>query len=261
MAVAALGCVSASDLEPITTQLSDLQIQTLQIQKDAATRDQLLAVERALKERVEKVTASHDEIRTEIDHLGLQIERLESKLDDTNFNLSQLIQLIKATQLELQSIRRSAEDARRQTGSGSAQSPTARPPAGLDETEPQALYDTAYNDFLAGNYDLAILGFRRYLQHHSDTDLADNATFWLGECYHHQGKFIKAVEQFSKVLEIETSDRFASAKIRRAYTYLELGRRDEGIADLRSVACRFTGTDEALLALQRLQELGFDPGC
>lgn len=258
--MAALGCVSTSDLEPIQTQLADLQVQTLKNQKQAATRDQLLAVEQDLKQRVDDVTASHDEIKADIDHLGLQIERLQAKLDDTNFSLNQLIQLIKATQLELQGIRRAAEETRR-----NAEGPTPvvppRPPADLDETDPQALYDTAYNDYLAGNYDLAILNFSQYLQHHGETDLADNATFWLGECYYHQKQYSKAVEQFSKVLALNDSDRLASARIKRAYAYLELGQGENGILDLKTVACEFSGTDEALLAQQRLQELGFDPDC
>ena len=258
--MAALGCVSTSDLDGIETRLADLQIQSLQLQKQNATRDQLLAVEDDLKKRIDKVGSSHADIQADIDRLELQVERLESKLDETNFHLSQLIQQLKGTQLELQGLRRATEEARRNDGPAAVPAPAPRP-SDLDETDPEALYSTAYNDYLAGNYDLAIIGFSSYLELHGTTDQADNATYWLGECYYKQAKFEKAVRQFAAVLEFTGSDRTASARIRKAYAHLELGEKSLGEADLQKVVCDFGGTDEAHLARQRLLELGFDPEC
>lgn len=259
MAAAALGCVSASDLDGIETRLSDIEVQTLKLQKQNADRDQLLAVEKNLENRIDKVTSSHADIQADVDHLSLQVERLQSKLDETNFQLSQLIQQIKAVNLELQSIRTVAEQAGRSQGARPSSSRTSA--ARLDETDPQALYDTAYDDYLAGSYDLAILGFSRYLDHHVDTELADNATYWLGECYYHLDQYRRAVDQFAKVLQFSGSDRIPSAHIKKAYAHLELGQNEAGRQDLNRVACDFAGTDEALLAEQRLTEMGFDPDC
>ncbi len=252
-----LGCVSTADLDGINTRLGELHVQTLELRKEVATRNQITEVENDLKQRIDGVTASNADLKADIDSLTRQVERLQAKLDETNFELSQLTQQIKATNLELQAVRAAAEQAQSSRPSPTAPRPTAR----LDETDPKTLYDTAYDDYLAGNYDLAILGFSRYLEHHGETDLADNAAYWLGECYYHQGQYQRAVRQFAAVLAFPGSDRTASAQIKKGYAHLELGQRDKGVADLTRVACDFAGTDEALLATQRLKEMGFDPEC
>ena len=177
--------------------------------------------------------------------------------DKDELRLRQLTQQVKAAQLELQAVRVATEKAQISRPTQVSPRATAR----LDETDPKALYDTAYDDYSAGNYDLAILGFSRYLEHHGETDLADNAAYWLGECYYHQGQYRRAARQFATVLTYPGSDRTASAQLKKGYAHLELGQRDKGIADLTKVVCQFTGTDEALLARQRLTELGFDPEC
>ena len=135
----------------------------------------------------------------------------------------------------------------------------AGPSASLTEPpdDPQALCDTAYNDYLRGNYDLAILGFRRYSEAFPDTELADNATYWIGESYFSQAKYQQAIAQFDTILnDYPRSDKTASATLKKGYAYLELGLREQGEVQLRNVINRFPNSDEANLARQRLAASG-----
>ncbi|MEM8932275.1 MAG: tetratricopeptide repeat protein [Acidobacteriota bacterium] len=250
------GCVSSSDLDTIGAQLEDIQVQVLQLRKDTPTQDQLVAVEGRLASEIGALQVAQAELRTDVGDLTEQIERLQSKLDDTNFRLVQLSQQIIATNEELQAVRTAAEEARRE------RPPAPSRPALPDAEDPQALYDAAYADHLAGNYDLAVLGFRRYLDRYPNTELADNATYWLGESYFSQGRYRQALSRFDSVLDdFERSDRDASARLRKGYAHLELGQRDEGLDAFRQVACDHTETEEAKVARDRMSELGASLDC
>lgn len=256
-AASTLGCLSSSDLDGLETQLRDVQVQLLELRKEAPRAEDLARLEQALDDRLSSLVRSQTDLVNDVDELTEQVERLQAKLDDTNFRLAQLAQQIAATNQELQAVRSAAEEARREQPA-----PPRRRATTPDSSDPQVVYDSAYNAYVAGNLDLAILGFRQYLDEHAQTALADNATYWLGECYYRQGRFRQAVERYDEVLgDFEESDRAASAQLKKAYALLELGNRDEGIDELRRAACDYVGTDEALLAQQRLEELGFDAGC
>lgn len=250
-----LACSSSQELESLGRQIDDLQIETLRLQKDTPTKEELARLESSLGSQIETLLQAADDNRSDLADLRLRIEALESKLGETNFELTKLTQLISATNEELQAIRNAAEAAREVAA--------APPVPSIDPgSDPRALYDTAYSDYQQGSFDLAILAFRQYLDSFPDTELADNATYWIGECFYLQGTFQKAIEQYDEVLaKWPTSDRTPSALLKKGYAYLELGQRAQGIVQLQNVTCEHGGTDEAHLARQRLSEMGIDVDC
>lgn len=254
VATLAAGCTSSRELGEIKSQLSDIQLQVLQLQKDAPGKDQIAALETSITSRVDEILQSQAEVRTDLQRLSTRVGQLETKLEDTAFRLQQLFQQIAATNQELQAVRNAAEEARASVTSARRQP--------VNPTDPQAVYDAAYNDYLQGHFDLAILGFQQYVETFADTELADNAAFWIGECFYRQGKYQQAIGQFDSVVtNYQASDRTASALLKKGYAYLQLGQRGQGVVQLQSVYCEHAGTDEAALAGQRLQELGIDVDC
>ena len=254
LAVPALACSSNQELEALGAQIEDVQIQVLELQKETPNKDELASLETAVQESAGRLLDASQAQQDDLEALRSRIEALETKLDDTNFQLTKLTQLITVTNEELQAVRNAAEAAREPV--------VGQPPAVDPGTDPRVLYDTAYNDYLQGSYDLSILAFRQYLESFPDTDLADNASYWIGECFYRQGKFQKAIDQFDEVLDrYERSDRTPSALLRKGYAYLELNQRAQGIVQLQNVSCEHGGTDEAHLARQRLAEMGIDVDC
>lgn len=254
--IPALACSSSNpELSQVNSQLTDIQIELLKLQKASPDKDSVEALEATLQQRVQDLLDANAGLRLEIQQLTRQVEQLDGKLESTNFRLAQLSQQIVATNQELRAVRSVAEEVQERTA-------TPPPPAVINPTDPRELYDSAYSDYLQGNYDLAILGFRRYTEDYGSDELADNATYWIGECYYSQGKFKQAIEQFDKVLnDFPDSDRTPSTLLRKGYAYLELGQRGAGIVQLQNVSCQHAGTDEAHLALQRLAQLGIDVDC
>ena len=107
--------------------------------------------------------------------------------------------------------------------------------------------------------DLAMRGFRQYLESFPSTALAANATYWIGECHYRQKRFRQAIEQYDAVLNrYPRSDKTASALLKKGYAHLELGERSQGVVQLQHVLRQFPTSDEANLARQRLREIGVD---
>ena len=65
---------------------------------------------------------------------------------------------------------------------------------------PQRLFNTALADFTAGQWALCIDGFGTYLRSFSRTDLADDAQWYIGECYQQDGKFTEAIDAYNRVI-------------------------------------------------------------
>jgi tol-pal system protein YbgF len=246
------GCSSTSQLDSIQAQLRDLQQQSLQIQKQTSSKQEIADLQEAQAERAEGLLRAQADIQLEMQAVASLIQQLQAKLEDTNYRLAQLSQQIAATNQELQTSRIAPTLGPLPDGSAGGNL------GGV--VDPGAQYQTAYNDYLRGSYDLAVLGFRQYLESFPDTDLADNASYWIGECYYRQRKFREATREFDRVLDrYPNSDKVASTLLRKGYAYLELGSQDQGVVQLQSVIRRYPESDEANLARQQLTSLGITP--
>jgi tol-pal system protein YbgF len=248
-ALAAGGCVSTSDIEGLHSQLNEIQRQVLLAQQQAPSKQEVTSLEERVSERMEMLLRSEADMQVRLSELSTQIEQLQAQLENTTQRLDQVSQAIATTNQELRAIRTAPPPA----PVGDA----PPPPAVIITSDPESLYQTAYNDYLRGSYDAAIREFEEYLANFPDTELADNAVYWIGESFYRQRKFRQAIEQFNTVLDrYPRSDKVPSAALKKGYAHLELGERSQGVAQLQYVVRQFPGGDEANLARQRLQELG-----
>lgn len=243
----AAGCVSSSDIDQLRAQIAEVQRQVLQIQMQTSSKEEVAELQQALRQQTDQLLKAEADMRADLGNLSSQISELQGQLEDTNYRLSQLSQQIAATSQDLKAAR----------SAGPSGTPGAGPAASVPSADPESLYQTSYSDYLRGNYDLALLGFRQYLEAFPDTDLADNASYWIGECYYRQQKYTEAIHEYDQVLtRWPRSDKTASALLKKGYAQIELGQRAEGIAQLQRVVSSFPNSDEANLARQRLQSLG-----
>jgi tol-pal system protein YbgF len=242
--LAASGCVSSTDIDALSSQISDLQRQVLQVQTQGSSKEEIAKLQAALQQQTQALLRSEADMQVDLESLSNQIQALQARLEETNMRLERLSQQAAATAQEM----RTSRDV-----------PGAAPPA--IAADPQAMYQAAYGDYLKHSYDLAVMGFQQYLQAFPDTELSDNAAYWVGECYFGQGKFEQAIQQFDLLQErFPRSDKTASAWLKKGYALLELGQRQAGVAQLRKVIKDYPGSDEANLARQRLRALGVDAG-
>src|SRR5207245_9354664 len=65
---------------------------------------------------------------------------------------------------------------------------------------PTASFNLAYNDYLKGNYDLAVAGFEGFLRQFPSTSLAAHAQYWIGESYANKREYRSAVDAYERVV-------------------------------------------------------------
>ena len=133
---------------------------------------------------------------------------------------------------------------------------SATPPASAD-----VLYSNGLRDINGKHYDLASQEFQDYLKYYSDTDLASNAQFYLGEIAFMQNQFQQALDAYNKVIEnFPKSFKTASSRMRKGFCLSELGQKAAAIRELRTVVRQYPGTDEAKRSAAKLRELGASAG-
>ena len=106
-------------------------------------------------------------------------------------------------------------------------------------------------------HDIAKQEFSDYVKFYPNTDLAGNAYFYLAEIAYKEGNFQEAVTNYDQVLQnFPTGNKAPSADLKKALALIELGKKDDGITELRHVIERYPRSNEALQARDRLRKLG-----
>ena len=84
---------------------------------------------------------------------------------------------------------------------------------------PRRLYDTAYADYTTGQWALSIQGFEAYISSFPQSELADDAQFFIGQNYYADAQFREAAEAFQQVeLSYPTGDVVPEALYKRGLT-------------------------------------------
>ena len=121
---------------------------------------------------------------------------------------------------------------------------------------PQRLYDTAWADFTAGQWDLCISGFESYLRTFPKSELAHEAQYYIGECYFSSGRFQDAVQAYTQVIASYPKTRsVSSAYYKRGVAFDRLGQIDRARESFDQVVKNFPDSDPARLAKQNLDRL------
>jgi tol-pal system protein YbgF len=133
---------------------------------------------------------------------------------------------------------------------------TPPPPTMATGTTPRRLYDTAYADYTAGQWSLAINGFETYLKTYPKSDLADDAQYYIGESLSGDSKFKEAASAYEKMIrDYPQSDILPEAYYKVGLTYERLGQPDKARDAYEFAVKNFADTDAGRLAKQRLDGL------
>jgi len=186
---------------------------------------------------------------SKVDQISGQVQALHDAVDELKSRLAKVSKQLDDIQSAQQNM--PAQTAPGQPGGpAAATAPPQAPPA-------DQLYNDALRDYNANKNDLASQEFTQYLQVYGNTDLAGNAQFYLGEIAYRQANYNGAVQAYNKVLDqYPGGNKSAAAQLKKGYALLELGQRDAGIQELRSLISRYPKSPEALQARDRLNKLG-----
>ena len=205
------------------------------------------------------------------DTVGGDLRVLREKLDETNVRLTSLSQDVDGLREIIPQGAPSMPAAPTDpnappTTQGAAPSPGTTVPAPVPAmpagtgTTPKRLYDTAYADYTAGQWTLAVQGFETYLKTYPKSELADDAQYYVGESYSGDSKFREAVAAYERVIrDYPQSDILPDAWYKVGITYERLGAPDRARQAYETAVKNFPETDAGRLAKQRLDGLNRRP--
>ncbi len=117
-------------------------------------------------------------------------------------------------------------------------------------------YEQSLQAFKNGDYAGARKGFSDFLQRHSDSKLAGNAQYWLGECYYGAKDYGQAIEAFDRVHRTyPDSAKVPAALLKKGFAYVALNDRRRASSALKQVVEAYPRSPEATKAKEKLTQL------
>lgn len=139
------------------------------------------------------------------------------------------------------------------------QAPTSPVPEGKREPVTpavQALYDRGYTLYHQKHYVDAESSFQRFLQAEPNSELADNAQYWIGECRYSRGDMRGALTAFREtVARYPAGNKTADALLKAGMSLENLGDKEAARNTYQEVLRRYPGTAVAAVAEERRAKL------
>jgi tol-pal system protein YbgF len=125
-------------------------------------------------------------------------------------------------------------------------------PSGSDRDNYQAAFELLKEQ----RYEPAALAFQQFLVTFPDSELADNAQYWLAESHYVTQQFDQALSEFEIVIgTFPDSRKVPDALLKMGYCNYELERWEDARGSLTRVQTEYPETTAARLAGQRLQRM------
>jgi tol-pal system protein YbgF len=222
--------------DPVLAKLSELERRMEAIER--VVQNQSLV---NLTQQVGSMERRGDEIQG-------RIEELEHNSETTADRQRQLYADLDARIQELES----AVQARSVLDGGTLAPGQLPVPGGSDRDNYQAAFELLKEQ----RYEPAAMAFQQFLVTYPDSELADNAQYWLAESHYVTQKFNEALDEFAVVINrYPRSRKVPDALLKMGYCNYELEQWDEARASLKRVQSEYPETTAARLAGQRLQRM------
>ena len=265
------------EMQQMAADIRILQEQTQLLQNAlVGLTDVLKAVNVRIDEQTGASRKAAADAKLQADAMGGDLRVVRERVDDTNVRITSLSQEVEALRLAIPPtatmmvpvtdpsaagtpVDGASAQAPATPGGGQTPSTTSPPttaPGPVTAGSPMRLYDTAWADYTAGNYDLAIEGFNGYVRSFPRSEFADNAQYYVGESFFQRGKLAEAVDAFGRVISTyPKSDVVGQAYYKRGLCFERLSQPDRARESYDVVVKTFSDTDAGRLAKQRLDAL------
>ncbi|OGP98402.1 MAG: tol-pal system protein YbgF [Deltaproteobacteria bacterium RBG_19FT_COMBO_52_11] len=203
-------------------------------------------------------------------------ENYQGKLDDLDKRMAALQKSVEEREKKIEAQEKEAKDAKEtKTGvepeegkpgtspakgepsPGEPAAKKAEKPEKKAQATPDEAYKKAYDQFTKGDTEGAKESFKKFLEINPKSKYAENAHFWLGECYFSEKKFDEAILEFDEVIKkYPKGNKVPDALFRQGMAFLEMKDSTNAKLILKEVIKRFPKSDQANRARKKLKELG-----
>ena len=213
----------ANEAEALRSEVEDLRLAV------NASYDR----ERALAQRLQSTEENNAQLRQELEQQHGQLGSLKGRLDTLTVSSTTVAVGLPTA------------------ASGSSPDRPSRASTG---SVPRR-YEAARSHYTDRQYERAVKEFAAILRSAPDSDLADNAQYWLGECYFGMGRFRQALTEFTKVFAYRNTEKDDDAQLKIARCYLSLGEKNQALSALRKLINEYPESEDVANARRELRQL------
>lgn len=183
----------------------------------------------------------------QLDSLQHQLQELQGRVEVAQHRADQALEEARAARTE----------ASRPGGSASAAPEVGAAGDAGDSSQEMQDYRAAYAEWRAENAAGCIDRFTKFLQTYPSSEHADDATYWLADCYFKQGNFSAAVLRFDDVArQYPKGNKAADALYRQGEALLRMGHAKAAGNAFEKVLRDYPGSARAPEAKKQLALLG-----
>lgn len=219
----------------------------------------LTELERRLQ-NIERIVGNQSlvQLTQQVSSLERRSDELQGRAEILEFDASDTAQHQRQLYADLDERIQGLESSLRERAAGSVRdggtlSPGQLPVQGESDRDN---YEAAFELLKEERYDVAAAAFGQFLVTFPDSELADNAQYWLAESYYAADQFERALGAFQIVIQdYPRSRKVPDALLKMGYCHYSLKRWDAARATLSAVQADYPETTAARLAGQYLKRM------
>ena len=271
------GCASTKDVQILDRETDRLRSEIMILQKENNLN----------KDQISELKAENQKLKADF---SLRLQNLQSETRALSTNIEEYKQLLKKPSKEMDRIReemdgrlktleerrKNQEERIKELENRLKESSGSTTGSALKSVEPEKLasgkeisaelkgvstgmgdvYKDAYETYHRGDLEGARRKFEAFLKQYPNTELSDNAQFWIGETYYLRKDYERAILEYEKaIVKYPEGDKIPAALFKQALAFLELGDKTNAKNLLKRVIERYPQSDLAETARKKLETI------
>lgn len=236
-------CGVQSDLTNLKNDTTHLRAQMQVMREEVALQEDIdslkvhiVRLEALVRDQTDELLRMRADMGQRVGTLENQLQVLITRITESDRQFSALVRRMESLQVQLSA------------------------PAGPDTSaartgsfDPGELYDLALRDFQQGSYDVAVRQFTQYIEYFPDSELADDAQFYIGDCYYTQSLYTQALDAYEMLLNAyPDGNKVPAVLLKIASIKVARNESSEARSYLERVIDEFSDSEEAGFARMRL---------
>jgi tol-pal system protein YbgF len=269
------GCASTKDIQILDKEIDKLHSQINILQKENTSIKNELSDSRAENQRLKTdLTLRLENLQSEMRSLSTGIEEYKELLkrpskemdrfkEDTESRWKGWEEKRKTQEERIKEIEDRLKGLDGKTSGSTSKAMESERLASIKEVPPEIkgvstgmgdIYKDAYETFHKGDLEGARRKFEAFLKQYPNTELSDNAQFWIGETYYLKKDFERAILEYEKaIVKYPEGDKIPAAIFKQALAFMELGDKVNAKNLFKRVIEKYPRSEQAEMAKKKLE--------
>ena len=242
-------CGVQSDLTNLKNDTTHLRAQLQVMREEVALQEDIDSLkvhvgrlEVLVRDQMNELLKMRADLGQRVGGVESRLRILTTRITESDRQFTALVRRLEGIQVQL-------------SASGRPDTSVAQPRS----VDPAELYDLALRDYQQGSYDVAVRQFIQYIEYFPDSELADDAQYYIGDCYYTQSLYTQALDAYEMLLDAYPDGNKVPATLLKI-AFIKVARKElpEARTYLERVIGDFPDTEEAQLARMRLDLMSAD---